>query len=47
MWLLAAVIAYFVLRLLHGASNLNVFESEQLQALAKLRDLTRLEWLSG
>lgn len=36
MWLLATVIPYFVLRLLHGAPYLNVFETEQLQALAKL-----------
>lgn len=36
MWLLATVIPYFVLRLLHGAPYLNVFETEQLHALAKL-----------
>lgn len=36
MWLLATIIPYFVLRLLHGASYLHVFETEQLQALAKL-----------
>jgi hypothetical protein len=36
MWLLAAVIPYFVLRLLHGAPYLNVFATEQLHALAKL-----------
>jgi len=36
MWLLATVIPYFVLRLLHGAAYLNVFETGQLQALGKL-----------
>ena len=36
MWLLATVIPYFVLRLLHGAPYLEVFETGQLQALAKL-----------
>ncbi|HEY2954917.1 MAG TPA: DUF4386 domain-containing protein [Candidatus Eisenbacteria bacterium] len=36
MWLLATVIQYFVLRLLHGAPYLNVFATEQQQALAKL-----------
>ena len=36
MWLLAAILPYFVLRLLHGAPYLNVFETQQLHALAKL-----------
>src|SRR5207244_661559 len=36
MWLLATVIPYFVLRLLHGAPYLNVFGTGQLYALAKL-----------
>jgi hypothetical protein len=36
MWLLATVIPFFVLRLLHGAPYLNVFAPEQQQALAKV-----------